>query len=130
MAALIRRFILAGKHCKRILYEVFCLHIRDTYKPNSAKSEWDVIQPLIDCDCLFVEDLGTSTKIGGQESDFSLRTFLVVLDKRMEACKPTFITSNKSVENLEKSFDLRVASRLSSFLVLECSGQDKRKAGR
>jgi len=130
MAALARFYILRKKKCKRISYENLCLQIRDTYKPSSKKTELDVIKPLVDCDCLFLEDLGTTVSVGQQESDFSLRTFLVLLDSRLEACRPTFITTNKSVESLGISFDERVASRLHYFKVLEVSGSDKRSIDR
>jgi len=127
MAALARKFILTHKTCKRITYEMLCLKIRDTYQSNSANTELSVIQPLIDCSYLFIEDVGTTRSIGKTESDFSLRAFLVLLDGRLEACRPTFITTNKSVENLGDSFDERVASRLSSFKVIRMAGRDKRK---
>lgn len=127
LAALIRHYLLQRKKCQRISYEMLCLQIRDTFKTGSRKTELEVIRPLLECDCLFLEDLGTTVSGGHQESDFSLRTFLVLLDGRLEACKPTFITTNKSVESLAVSFDERVASRLHCLKVLEVSGMDKRR---
>ncbi|MCK5127230.1 MAG: ATP-binding protein [candidate division Zixibacteria bacterium] len=126
MMALARHYILRRKKCRRISYEMLCLNIRDTYKPRSKQTELDVISPLIAADCLFLDDLGTTVSNGGRESDFSLRTILVVLDSRIEACRPTFITTNKSVENLGNSFDARIASRLRTFKIIEMSGMDKR----
>jgi len=40
----------------------------------------DVIKPLLAADKLFIEDVGTTVSMGKQESDFSLRTFLVILE--------------------------------------------------
>ena len=127
MAAIIRQMRLKGYSCQRISYEKLCLAIRGTFSQNSKKSELDIITPFISVDCLFIEDLGATVSEGRQESDFSLRTFLVILDSRLEATKPTFITTNKSVESLASSFDERIASRLSTFKIIKVPGRDKRR---
>jgi len=127
MAAVLRSLIVSGNSCKRVNYEMLCLQIRDTFKAHSKLSEMDVIRPLLDCDYLLIEDLGSGRSIGQAETDFSLRTFLIVLDQRIEHGKTTMITTNKSVENLSSSFDERVASRLKTFTVLKMAGRDKRE---
>lgn len=87
-----------------------------------------VLEPLWDVPKLFIEDVGTTVSIGEQESDFSLRTFVTLLDTRIEWCQATFVTSNKSIEELGRSFDERVASRLMQACeIIEVTGQDKRK---
>lgn len=128
LSALARRHISQGYIVKRIHYEVMCLKLRDTFNPKATQTEWSIIEPLLNCDKLYIEDVGTGKSIGKQESDFSLRTFLVLLDMRMECCRPTFITSNKSVENLADSFDQRVGDRLKTFQVIKLGGESKRKA--
>jgi DNA replication protein DnaC len=127
LAALARHLILNRKSVVRITYEMFCLQIRDTYKPGGDKAELDVIRPLTGCDCLIIEDIGSTTSIGRNESDFSNRTFFVLLDSRLEACKATFISTNKSRANLTASFDERIASRLSLFKWIGTGGEDKRQ---
>ncbi len=107
---------------------MLCLQIRDTYKQGSRLTELDVIRPMIDCDCLIIEDIGSTTSIGRNESDFSNRTIFVLLDSRLEACRPTFISTNKSRKNLEASFDERIASRLGVFKWIGIGGEDKRKS--
>lgn len=127
MTAIMRNFLLVGRKVYRITYEMLCLQLRDTYKVGSTKTELDVVRPLIETDKLFLEDVGTTVSIGSQETDFSLRTFLLVLDQRLEHCRATFITSNKSVEQLAKSFDPRVASRLQQGCeVIHLTGEDRR----
>ena len=106
---------------------MLCLEIRDTYKQGSSKTEMDIIRPLINCHCLIIEDVGSTTAINKTESDFSNRTFLVLIDSRLEAAKPTFISTNKSRENLMSSFDERIASRLSLFKWVGAGGLDKRQ---
>lgn len=126
MCALCKKFIAEGFDVKRIHYELLCLQLRDTFKPASHTSELSVIKPLLEADKLFIEDVGTSKSIGQQESDFSLRTFLVLVDMRLEFCRPTFITSNKNVENLGKSFDERIADRLRTYNIFKLDSKSKR----
>jgi DNA replication protein DnaC len=128
MSAFLFDLHLNGHKVARIEYEMLCLRIRDTFKPGSADTELSVIRPYINAEVLCIEDLGTTVSTGAQESDFSLRTFLVLLDQRLEWCRPTFITTNKSVEELGKSFDPRVASRLCQACeVVQLTGRDRRK---
>jgi DNA replication protein DnaC len=127
MCALIKKYMAEGFLVRRVHYEQLCLQLRDTFNPKATQTEWSIIEPLLNCDKLFIEDVGTSKSIGQQESDFSLRTFIVLLDMRLERLRPTFITSNKSVESLGKSFDERVGDRLRLFKVLKLSGESLRK---
>jgi DNA replication protein DnaC len=128
MSAFVRELWLNGKDVARITYERLMLDIRDAFKPDSGLSEMDVIKPYLSVDALVIEDVGTSVGQGRQESDFSLRTFLVVLDTRLEHCLPTYITSNKPIEELAESFDSRVASRLTEACrVVRLEGRDKRR---
>jgi DNA replication protein DnaC len=116
-----------GWDIRRIAYDWLMLEIRDTYKASAEQTEKMVIQPLIQVGKLFIEDVGVTVKGGHEESDFSLRTFVLLLDKRLESCRGTFITSNKSIEELAKSFDGRVASRLQQGCqVVKLDGKDRR----
>ncbi len=112
MAAIARRLIWRGRTVARASYEMLCLEIRDTFKPKATETEYGVIKKYLEPEVLFIEDVGTTKSIGEQESDFSRRTFLVLLDQRMEHCRATFITSNKNVGDLADSFDSRIASRI------------------
>ncbi len=116
-----------GWDFKRISYDWLMLEIRDTYKASAEQTEKMVIQPLIQVGKLFIEDVGVTVKSGHEESDFSLRTFVQLLDQRIERCLATYVTSNKSVEELAKSFDARVASRLrQACQVIKLTGPDRR----
>ena len=126
MAALAKKFIVSGFNVHRIHYEMFCLQLRDTFNSNAKCTEWQIIEPLLNTDKLFIEDVGAARRLGNQESDHSVRTLLVLLDMRMERCLPTFITSNKSIENIGESFDGRIADRLSLFDVFAMKGKSKR----
>lgn len=125
-AALARERIENGYLVHREGWERLCLRIRDTFNTRATETEWSVIKPLIDCDTLILEDIGTTTSIGRQETDFSLRVLLVILDSRSEDVRETWITSNKPLEEIEKSFDPRIASRLRQGAIIHKTGKDKR----
>jgi len=127
MAALIKQYIARGYCVQRLHYEKLCLQIRDTFNRNATETEWQILEPYLECDKLFIEDVGVGRSIGKQETDFSLRVFMLLLDLRMEECKPTYITSNKSVESLTSSFDSRVGDRLRTYEVIKLEGKSKRK---
>jgi len=126
LCAAAKHFLSEGYIVKRTNYELLCLRLRDTFKPSSKQSEWEVIEPLLNCDKLIIEDIGTTKSIDSKESDFSLRTLLLLLDMRLENCKPTYITTNKTVENLQSSFDARVGDRLGTFNIIQLRGKSKR----
>jgi len=126
MCALMRYYRLKGFAVSRIVYEQLCLEIRETY--IAGGSEMNLIKRYQEVDKLLIEDLGTTVGTGSQESDFSLRIFLLILDRRLEYYRPIFITTNKSVEELAKSFDERVASRLRQACeIIPVGGKDKRR---
>lgn len=128
LCALAKSLVAEGYIVRRVNYELLCLKIRDTFKPTAKQSEWEVIEPFIECDKLIIEDIGTTRSIDSKESDFSLRTLLVLLDLRLEHCRSTYISTNKSVENLAKSFDARVGDRLRMYAIAKISGESKRKS--
>jgi DNA replication protein DnaC len=117
----------SNKTFHRISYELLCMKIRDSFKSTSDKSEYELILPYIQYDFLAIEDLGSTRPIGSIESEFSLRIFYAILDVRLENFRPTFITTNKTIENLRDSFDERIASRLSCMTWLGVGGKDKRR---
>jgi DNA replication protein DnaC len=125
MAALARIFFCRGFTVKRVHYETLCLQLRDTFKPRATQTEWSILEPLLKADKLFIEDLGTSKGMGGQETDFSARTFTLLLDQRMEQMLPTFITTNKAIENL--GFGERVSDRLRTLQVFKLGPKSRRK---
>lgn len=124
MAALIRHYVYQGYNCKRINFDDFCVKVRSTMSPASKQTEWDMIEPLKNVDKLFIDDLGIRSK---QETDFAYVTLYSLLNKRQERRLPTFISSNKNIETLGRSFDARVASRLQTALIIKMAGKDRRE---
>lgn len=124
MAALIRHYVYQGFTCRRINFDDFCVEVRSTMSPASTQTELDLIKPLKDVDKLFIDDLGLRSK---RETDFAYITLYSLINKRQEQALPTFVSTNKNIDQLGRSFDARVASRLKTALIIELKGNDKRK---
>lgn len=124
MAALLRLYYFQGYTCSKINFDDFCVQVRSTMSPASKKTEWDMIEPLKNDDLLVIDDLGLRAKM---ETDFAYVTLYSILNKRQERMLPTFISSNKSIEQLGQTFDARIASRLRTAVVIEMKGKDRRK---
>lgn len=123
MAALIRQYVYEGYQCRRISFDDFCVKVRSTFAPAAKETAWQMIEPLKQVDKLFVDDLGLRNT---PESQFTYETFYSLLNKRQERMLPTFISSNKTIEQLGHSFDVRIASRLQTALIIEMVGEDRR----
>lgn len=117
-----------GWELRRLTYEQLCLGIRATFGGGGTDCELAVVKPLWEVPKLFLEDVGVSVSAGHEESNFSRRVFETLLDQRIERRLATFITSNKSVEELAGSFEDRVASRLCRACdIIRLTGDDKRQ---
>ena len=127
MAAMIRSYVGDGYECMRSSFDEFCCRIRSNcFGPNPKESEMEATDQLKKVDMLFIDDLGLQST---PESDWVYRTFFLTLNKRQERLLPTIISSNKNPEQLKESlFDVRIISRLSTALVIEMKGKDKRKS--
>ena len=126
LCGLMRFFLMLGFSVRRSTFDDLCLEVRETY--TSGQSEAAIVQKYREPDVLLVEDLGTSVGVGGQESDFSLRLLLLILDYRIEHLKPTYFSTNKSIDDLTAGFDARVTSRLHQACeIIPVTGQDRRK---
>ena len=127
MAALMRRYILSGLSVRRIQWGMLTLELRDTF--GQGGTEFLALKPYFESDILLLEDVGTTVSIDVRETDFVLRTLLLLLDERLENCRVTFVTSNKSPEQLGRSFDSRVESRLYACCEIQSvASADKRRS--
>ena len=124
MAALLKLRFLQGYECDRINFDDFCSRLRSTMNSNSGLTEYDIVRGLADVDMLVIDDIGLRSK---QETDFAYVTLYTILNKRQESRLPTYISTNKSILDLAKTFDSRIASRLQTATVIHMTGPDRRK---
>lgn len=96
--------------------------IRETYRDETGFTEEGALSEYANARLLVLDDLGA-----GALSDFERRYTLEVLDRRLNAMRPTIVTSNWTLEEIAQRMDERVASRLSSFTLLSFTGADKRQ---
>ncbi len=108
------------------------LEIRATFKPNARKfndsgqceadTEQEVLDKYSKCGLLILDDLG-SEKV----SDFTIQSLYLVIDRRNRDLRPTIITTNLSLEEIETQIDARMASRLADMKVIKLNMPDYRK---
>ena len=111
---------------RRVRFDDLLKEVRVCYRVGAKESDVEVLQKYRTPDLLIIEDVGVTTSLDGQESDFSLTTFYSIIDWRLEHMKPTLITSNKNLKNLTDSFDSRIGSRLSTYRAIQLKGKDRR----
>lgn len=85
--------------------------------------EADTMNYLMECDLLILDDLGTEF-----ETKFTSATIYNILNSRLLTQKPTIISTNLSIEELQQSYSTRFVSRIiGSTERLEFLGRDIRQ---
>ncbi len=93
---------------------------------RTPNSETDTLQILIDTDLLILDDLGSEFQTNFYES-----TLYNIINSRINLGRPTIISSNLSVDELQKNYNERIISRLFSvFTTLMFFGKDIRQLKR
>jgi len=97
--------------------------IRQSYQSRSNR-EQEIFNECTKSKWLCLDDLGIE-----KTSDFSLQVIYLIINHRYENSKPTFITSNLSIQELSKKMDDdRLTSRIAGMCrEIEIKGNDKRK---
>lgn len=70
-------------------------------------SEYDMINNLTECDLLIIDDLGTEF-----ETKYKSSLIYNIMNSRMLKSKPTIISTNLSLSDIEKRYDKRIMSRI------------------
>lgn len=94
--------------------------IRDSYGQEDV-SEEEILGDYIKPRFLVLDDLGA-----GSLSDHERRYTLEVIDRRLNAERPTIITTNLTLAEISERMDERIASRLSGYTLLKFTGEDRR----
>ena len=72
-----------------------------------SEAEKDVLNYIKNCDLLIIDDFG-SEKI----SEFVITKTFALIDTRYRSGKPTIITSNLGIDEIEEKFQSRIADRI------------------
>jgi hypothetical protein len=120
-----------GKAVRFQMVSELLFDLRDSFTAGGV-SEKSVLQPLRDSQFLILDELGDLARNRDRTaSAFSASRILTLLDSRWRTGKPTILTSNLSLEELERWVDdPRIASRIAGMCtldgVIEISGRDLR----
>jgi len=87
------------------------LDIRASFQDSGAISEEAIIRKYTDVHYLTLDDVGPE-KI----TDWVLQTLYTIIDRRCRDIKPTLITSNLKLSEIEAKMGARIASRISKRL--------------
>ena len=128
---IINELLQRGKAARFQLVSDLLLVLRDTFGAERV-SEKEILQPLYDVQFLMLDELGDLARNRDRTaSAFSSSRILTLLDSRWRTGKPTILTSNLSLDELERwADDPRIASRVGGMCtvggVFEIEGRDLR----
>lgn len=90
------------------------------------KPDKDTLQALLDCDLLVMDDLGAEF-----DSNYYTTCLYNIVNARLSAGRPTIISSNLTISQVQEKYSERIVSRLfSMYQVLRFSGKDIRQLKR
>jgi len=98
------------------------MDIRDCFKDNSIESEKQIVDRYISYPALILDDIGSD-----RSTEWALETLYLIIDGRDSNLKPTFITTNLTVLEMEKHYGARIASRVAGKSVVNIDMPDFRK---
>ena len=128
---IVNELLQRGKVVRFQLVSDLLLGLRDTFGAEGV-SEKSLLQPLCDAQYLLMDELGDLARNHDRTaSAFYASRILTLLDSRWRTGKPTILTSNLSMNELERwSDDPRIASRIGGMStaagVFEIEGRDLR----
>ena len=132
MASLAKEYIKQLKNIQWISYPKFILKLQNSYKNevfevnryDSVKvNPFDLVDDLASyAGYLFIDDLGAE-----KLTEFVRQTTYYLLNEREQYMLPTIITSNFSLDEIDRDIDKRVSSRICGMCkILKFTGKDRR----
>lgn len=86
------------------------------------ETESDVLDKYSYCELLILDDLGAE-----KATPYAIQSLYLLIDRRNRDLRPTIITTNLSLEEIETTIGARIASRLSDMKVIKLNLPDYRK---
>jgi DNA replication protein DnaC len=127
-----REAVSKGKSVAKVVWADFLDSIRDTYNKKSfteeVLTERQQIQRLIDADLCFLDDVGSAGTDGENGSKFSQSRLERIIIGRYDLGKPTMLTCNFNLRDIQQITGDRVADRIKGKLIeLAFTGKEYRK---
>jgi DNA replication protein DnaC len=98
------------------------MEIRDSFKDDSGKSEREIVDFYVDIPVMILDDLGAD-----RATEWAIETLYLIIDGRDSNLKPTFITTNLTIPEIEKHYGARIASRIAGMNIMNIDLPDYRK---
>ena len=119
---IIREVVRRGGEAYFVTASNLLLEIRATFGENSTRSEREIVNKYVDLPLLVLDDLGAE-----KTTEWSITTLLLIIDGRYSRCRPTIITTNLTLEEIDKRISPRVASRLAGMRIGDIKMPDHRR---
>lgn len=118
-----------GKNGFTVAFDTAQNYFREIEKEHFGRSDGDTLGTLMNADLVILDDLGSEFK-----SEFNTTAAYNILGSRLNMDRPTIVSSNMSIDELQKRYGDRIISRLTGmFKTLRFIGEDirqiKRKQG-
>lgn len=99
--------------------------IRDSFKDGAVETEKAIVDRFTVYPFLILDDLGAD-----RATEWAIETLYLIIDGRDANLKPTFITTNLSIPEIEKLYGARIASRIAGMEIIKIDMPDYRKKRR
>lgn len=109
----------------KLIKIVTAYKLNQDFREFSKSRNDEILQNYIDCEVLFIDDLGTEPFY----KNITLENLYIVLNERKTRKLPTVITSNLTLSDIMERYDERISSRLAdreSAITLFLDGEDRR----
>lgn len=123
LAALACEVLLADEELVFTMARPLFRRIWTTFREGAAETEDMVIMDLCGCGILLIDDLSHE----GRATEAVLDALHEILSVRNGNYLPTAISTNLTLEEIERRYDSSIASRLSVWVPITLSGKDRRK---
>jgi DNA replication protein DnaC len=105
-----------------ISYPKFIMQLQDAYRRDGEETPYAMLKEMAEMRYLIIDDLGAE-----KPTEFVRQATYFLINEREMEMRPTFITTNFSMDHLNSNIDPRIASRIAGMCeVIELKGKDRR----
>lgn len=110
-------------HVWRFLsFPAFVMELQDAWRRDGEQTAWDLLKQAAQTPRLIVDDLGAE-----KLTDYIRQATYYLLNEREQWEKPTYLTTNFSLAELDRQFDSRISSRIAGMCdLVALQGKDRR----